>query len=217
MKKRLAVYAIASIGFGLIAGSCWHPAKAEMTIRPLTIYGSAPKFVSAPHAKIGIIQMPGHLKPMFTSTAKSTALRPELIAAVAYQESRFKAGVCSSVGACGVMQLMPGTARDLKVADRKDAHASIKGGAKYLAELSKKYDGNIGLTLASYNWGTGNVDKWVKRGASADRMPKETRDYVIQITGQDVDVWTGKTKNITQLLSKLNPSDHIVKMMTIFK
>jgi peptidoglycan lytic transglycosylase len=101
-------------------------------------------------------------------------LDPALVAAVIYQESRFRADTRSSAGAIGLMQLLPSTARgiaehtgggrfripqDLYVPD-----LNIRYGCWYLAHLNRKYAGrpNSGdLALAAYNAGQANVDRWI--------------------------------------------------------
>ena len=67
-------------------------------------------------------------------------------------ESNYNSNAVSRSGASGVMQLMPATARGLGVTDVFDKQ-NINGGAKYLASLYKKYDGDLELTLAGYNAG----------------------------------------------------------------
>jgi hypothetical protein len=117
---------------------------------------------------------------------------PALIAAVAYQESRFKTNVCSPVKACGVMQFMPGTALEYNV-EVKDALSSIRGGDVYLRDLNRQF-GNVGLALAAYNWGPGNLSCWLGRTRKCNKkpMPAETRNYVKAITGHPVEAWLGK-------------------------
>ena len=83
----------------------------------------------------------------------------------------------SSKGATGVMQLMPGTAREMGVSDITDPQQNIYGGVGYIAKLEKKY-GDPKLAAIAYNWGPGNTDKWLKRGGDFSKLPKETRNYV---------------------------------------
>ncbi|KPF79003.1 hypothetical protein IP88_02700, partial [alpha proteobacterium AAP81b] len=81
-----------------------------------------------------------------------------LVDAIAYAESRYDQRARSRAGATGVMQLMPGTARDLGV-DRHDAAANIHGGTAYLRRLLNRFDGDVVCTIAAYNAGPGAVSK----------------------------------------------------------
>jgi len=114
---------------------------------------------------------------MISSAAKNHGLDAKLIEAVIQTESDFNPDAVSPVGAQGLMQLMPGTAADLGVKDPFDAQENIEAGSRYLKQLVDRYDGDIGLALAAYNWGMGNLER------HPERMPQETINYVAKITG----------------------------------
>ena len=99
-----------------------------------------------------------------------------LIKAVIKRESNFDARARSKVGAMGLMQLMPATARRLGVKDPYDPEQNIHGGTRYLAELAKLFKGDLISMLASYNAGE---DRVFERGY----VPpfKETQNYVVRV------------------------------------
>jgi soluble lytic murein transglycosylase-like protein len=105
-------------------------------------------------------------------------LSPALIEAVVWQESRWQANARSPVGARGLAQLMPGTARDLGV-NPDDPFANLEGGARYLREQLDRFDGDLEKALAAYNAGPGRV-------ISAGGIPRirETQSYVASIMGR---------------------------------
>lgn len=96
---------------------------------------------------------------IFEAASKKYNISKDLLEAVAYTESSFRANATSYCGAQGIMQLMPATAKSLGVTDAYDPVQNIMGGAKYLSQLLKKYNGNTSLALAAYNGGPGNVAK----------------------------------------------------------
>lgn len=85
-----------------------------------------------------------------------------LIWAVIEQESGGNSSAVSSVGAKGLMQLMPDTARELGVSNSYDPEQNIMGGTKLLSQLLNKWGGDTEAALASYYAGSGNVSKYGK-------------------------------------------------------
>jgi soluble lytic murein transglycosylase-like protein len=84
---------------------------------------------------------------------------PNLIAAVAFKESRYRSHAVSRHGAEGVMQLKPKTARWLGVKDSFDARQNVFGGTRYLRKLLDRFNGDLDLALAGYNAGPDLVAK----------------------------------------------------------
>ena len=109
-----------------------------------------------------------------TASARQ-GLSDKLVEAVAWQESHLDQSRVSPKGARGVMQLMPGTSRDLGV-DAGDLSANLDGGTAYLAQLLRRYDGDLVKALAAYNAGPAAVDRY----GGAPPYP-ETRAYVAAI------------------------------------
>lgn len=101
-----------------------------------------------------------------------------LLSSVAATESGGDPFAESKAGAKGLFQFMPGTAKDmgLKVRDVYDPHKSAEAAAKYLRWLMDATGGDLEKTLASYNWGLGNVQK-----KGMDNLPSETRNYVPKV------------------------------------
>lgn len=93
----------------------------------------------------------------FKAAAKTNKLDEAWLRAIAHAESAFDANAVSSKGARGVMQLMPETAREYGVHNPMSSADSINGGAKYLRNLVRKYNGDLTLAAAAYNAGPGAV------------------------------------------------------------
>jgi soluble lytic murein transglycosylase-like protein len=101
---------------------------------------------------------------------------PALVAAVVETESRFHRTARSPVGAQGLMQLMPRTGRWMGATNLYDAEQNVDAGVKYLKYLQGRFDGNLKNTIAAYNAGEGNVQRY-------GGVPpfQETRSYVRKV------------------------------------
>jgi hypothetical protein len=95
-----------------------------------------------------------------SAAARDYGVDQSLLRAVIHAESAFKRYAVSDKGAQGLMQLMPGTAADLGVGDPFDAAQNIRGGADYLAQLLRQFNGDEKLATAAYNAGPQNVQKY---------------------------------------------------------
>ena len=117
--------------------------------------------------------------PIIKQAASQHGISEGLIKAVMHTESGFNVNARSPVGAQGLMQLMPATARRFNVSNAYDPQQNIMAGAKYLSWLMKRFNGNTSLVLASYNAGEGNVAKY-------GGIPpfKETQDYVRRVSSR---------------------------------
>jgi len=102
---------------------------------------------------------------------------PNLVRAVVKVESNFNSNAVSHKGAIGLMQLMPQTARELKVKNPFDPDQNVDVGVRHLKYLLESYNGDVNLTLAAYNAGEGAV----RRSAGVPHY-SETQDYVRRIT-----------------------------------
>ena len=117
--------------------------------------------------------VPARYASIVAEAARTHGVDPRLVAAVARRESAWRQNAVSHVGASGLMQLMPATARFLGVNDVFDARQNIFGGTKYLRTLLDTFNGDLDLALAAYNAGPGAVQKY--KGIPPYR---ETRAYV---------------------------------------
>ena len=133
-----------------------------------------------------------HFEPLVQEHAARQSLRPDLVRAVIQVESGFNPRARSPKGAMGLMQLMPGTARDLGVHNAYDPDENIRGGTMYLRQLLDRFDGNEELALAAYNAGPEAVDRYGRR------IPpyRETRDYVRKIGSATEIANASRPKNV---------------------
>lgn len=138
----------------------------------LTLLFAAPGHAAQPSDAAGVCAL-------IDEAAANHGLPKPFFARLIWKESRFDVKAVSPVGAQGVAQFMPGTAKIRGLEDPFDPRQAIPASAAYLAELRRVF-GNLGLAAAAYNAGETRVSNWL---AGRGGLPGETRDYVLSITG----------------------------------
>ncbi len=144
-----------------------------------------------------------------------------MIHAIARQESQFDRQIVSHAGARGLMQLMPGTARetagkigiDYSMSSLNDPHYNIQLGSSYFQGLLRRYDGYYPLAVAAYNAGPGNVNKWI----AANGDPRDSSVDIVQWI-EDIPIY--ETRNYVQRVLEnavvydlLNPANGNVRIV----
>jgi len=119
---------------------------------------------------------PEEFEPIIRQCATDYGIDRSLVKAVIHAESSYNPQAVSRTGAKGLMQLMPGTAQDLRVVDSFDPKDNIRGGVRYLRFLLDTFRGDVTLALAAYNAGLSKVAKY-------GGIPpyEETRNYVSRV------------------------------------
>ena len=119
---------------------------------------------------------PAEYDHIISACAAKYGVNPSLIKAVIHAESGYNPNAVSRKGASGLMQLMPGTARSLKVNNCFDPQDTVEGGVKYLRFLLDTFRGDVSLAVAAYNAGLNKVAKY-------GGIPpyNETRTYVNRV------------------------------------
>lgn len=122
---------------------------------------------------------------IINKAAAKYGVDPKLVEAVIRQESQFNPGAINRGSqAKGLMQIVPNTVKEIgSISNAYDQEQNINGGTGYLAAHIQKYDGDLVKGLASYNWGPGNVRRWIRHGADFNQLPAETKTYITRITG----------------------------------
>ncbi|MBF8420889.1 lytic transglycosylase domain-containing protein [Klebsiella pneumoniae] len=140
-----------------------------------TQYGQS---VKRPQASKAGAQLLGWMAPMMGKLEALYNLPAGLLRSVALAESNGNQFAVSGAGAQGLFQFMPGTARDmgLRGNDVFNPMKAAEAAARYLSMLLQKNGGDLNKTLASYNWGIGNVQKY-----GMALMPGETRQYIPKV------------------------------------
>lgn len=167
------------------------PMKAETAAIASPLKGAAPNFAQTLEKALqpldpmagGRAISPTGAKPtadsvqaMCKEVAMKYGLDQAVFQALVQTESDFNPKLVSSAGAMGLAQLMPKTAEQLGVRDPFDPRQNLEGGAKYLAQMVKQFNGDMKLALAAYNAGPGAVT----RAGGVPPFP-ETQDYVRKV------------------------------------
>lgn len=153
------------------------------------------------------------LQNLVVNTAQRYGLNTEFALKQVEKESQWKVNALNrSTGAAGLFQFLVGTGRDygLSPQDRYIPEKAVIAWAKYMTYLLKLFNYDYKLALAGYNWGQGNVLKLIKKAGTKDwkvlrsRVPKETRDYVDFITGNQTILPIAVTNLIPNVSSNSN-------------
>ena len=129
---------------------------------------------------------PGTLCDTLVASAQANGLPIVFFSNLIWQESRFHPDAVSRAGALGIAQFMPKTAAAVGLENPLDPQQALPASARLLATLYREF-GNWGLAAAAYNAGGKRVSDWLSKG---NVLPKETRDYVLTITGRPVEQWS---------------------------
>jgi soluble lytic murein transglycosylase-like protein len=150
-------------------GNAWRAATAQVeetktTARETTIQEKMERY-----ADLGLTR---ELAESIYDLALQENIDPDVAFGLVRTESEFKTSATSHVGAIGLTQLMPATARGMRkgvtIADLRVPEVNLSIGFKFLREMLRHYDGDAKLALTAYNRGPGNVDRILKRGGDPD-------------------------------------------------
>jgi soluble lytic murein transglycosylase-like protein len=153
----------------------------------LILVGQA--FADPPQSRSAAKRLISRVCDLIEAQARQNGLPRDFFARLIWKESRFDPNAVSPVGAEGIAQFMPGTAKMRGLANSFDIEQAIPASAKYLAEMKASY-GNLGLAAAAYNAGESRVSRWL---ASGGFLPMETESYVFDVMGEPVDKFADKS------------------------
>jgi soluble lytic murein transglycosylase-like protein len=161
-----------------ISGENYYEIKAAEIVSVDVLPDPAPAVAPAPAAKLtkaGLLTK-ADMGEMLASAGEQHNIDADLLASIVKAESGGQARAVSRAGAQGLMQLMPGTAREMGVADSFEPQQNINGGTQYLDALLTHYHDNVALAVAAYNAGPAAVDRY--HGIPPYR---ETQMYVARV------------------------------------
>ncbi len=191
----------------------WTHLADQLLPDDLALLGQAAIDIGQPHLAVMIgkraarrgLTIPAPYYPLHSLTEMDLPMAPEMTLSIARRESEFDPVVQSSVGARGLMQVMPGTARDvardlgissLHTTDRltADPDYNARLGATYLSQMAGRFGGNVAMIAAAYNAGPGRPNQWIKAYGDprkgeidivdwVEMVPfRETQNYIMRVT-----------------------------------
>lgn len=157
------------------------PAAAEVKLKVLedgtqVMYNEGRRRRTYGPPRAAVSSSSEELESLVAKYAARRSLDPDLVRAVIQVESGGQTMALSNKGAMGLMQLMPGTARELAVDDPYDAEQNVSGGTQYLSRMLDLFNGNLELALSGYNAGPEAVNRY----GGIPPYP-ETRSYVEKV------------------------------------
>lgn len=138
---------------------------------------------------------------LIETSADTHGIPKDFFARLIWKESRFDHRAVSPVGAQGIAQFMPYTAKERGLSDPFDVAQAIPASARFLRDLKGDF-GNWGLAAAAYNAGPGRVSRWIQSGGF---LPLETEDYVLDLTGMPADNFVSGTEIVNRPLDPKLP------------
>lgn len=174
----------------------------------------------------GSILYPLGYQDIIVKYANQNQIEPSLVAGIIYTESHYNPEATSRVGAKGLMQLMPATAKSIseqlgeeKMGDLFDPDTNIRYGTFYIAQKIRDFEGNVNAALAAYNGGPAVGSRYVISREAG--IPRETQGFIKTVTaakeeyahlyGQNLD------NNVAQKMKKNQSQSWIVKFFSVFK